>query len=128
MSTTTTRLLGGLCGLAAAGGLSLALAVPAGAQTPCPVEPYSEATPPECGGGTGGGTGGSGGGAGGSGGDTTTTGGGGGTGGDATGSRGELPFTGGEVLVLSLVGASALVGGTVLVVAARRRTTPAAAA
>ncbi len=37
-----------------------------------------------------------------------------------------LPFTGGELVLLSAVGAGALVGGTALVVAGRRKSSPTA--
>ena len=37
-----------------------------------------------------------------------------------------LPFTGGELVLLTALGAGALAGGTALVVAGRRRTSPAA--
>lgn len=40
---------------------------------------------------------------------------------DAGGGRGELPFTGGELVLMTLVGAGAVAGGTALVVAGRRR-------
>jgi len=40
---------------------------------------------------------------------------------DASSGRGELPFTGGELVLMTLVGAGAVAGGTALVVAGRRR-------
>ena len=51
-----------------------------------------------------------------------TGGGAGGGGGSTTSSRpSTLPFTGGELVLLSTIGVTALVGGTVLVVAGRRK-------
>ena len=54
------------------------------------------------------------------GGGTTTTGGGGGT----VDTPSTLPFTGGELVLLTAVGAGALAGGTALVVAGRRKSQP----
>ena len=48
----------------------------------------------------------------------------GGTSGAANGAT--LPFTGGELVLLTAVGAGALAGGTALVVAGRRKSSPAA--